>query len=341
MKIALLGLPQAGKKTLFTLLTGREVPPSRKPDEAIEGIAQIRDTRVDTLTQICKPKRKVYAENNFVLCPDVIEGERGWLDAARHCDLICLVVRAFESEAVYHPVGSVGAERDLAALQSELLLADLEIAEKRIGRLEKEKRAGLSSSQQAELRALDKCMSALESEQRLDKLALDAPERAAIKSLEFVTTQPKLAIYNVSENAAAEPRGDDAVCVSCLIEQEIMAIEDLDERHAFLKEMGLETPGVDRVNAASYRAQGLLSFYTTGADEVRAWTIRQGSLAPVAGGKIHTDIERGFIRVEIIKYDDFVSAGSDKEAKEQGRMQLKGKDYVVENGDICHFLFNV
>ena len=341
MKIALLGLPQAGKKTLFRLLTGRETSPARKPDEAIEGIAQIRDLRVDTLTQICKPKRKVCAENNYVLCPDVIEGERSWLDAARRCDLICLVVREFGSEAVYHPAGSVDAKRDLAALENELLFADLEIAEKRVGRLEKEKRAGLSSSQQAELKALDKCMSALESEERLDQLELDAGERAAIKSLEFLTTQPKLTIYNVSEDDLSEPREDDTVCVSCLIEQEIMAIEDLDERHAFLKEIGLETPGVERVNVASYRAQGLLSFYTTGADEVRAWTIRQGSLAPVAGGKIHTDIERGFIRVEIIKYDDFVSAGSDKEAKEQGKMQLKGKDYVVENGDICHFLFNV
>ena len=341
MKIALLGLPQAGKKTMFTLLTGRDVSPSRRPDEAIEGIAQIRDTRVDVLTQICKPQRKVYAENNFVLCPDVIEGERSWLDAARRCDLICLVVRAFDSEAVYHPAGSVDPQRDLVALEGELLLADLEIAEKRVGRLEKEKRAGFSSSQQAEARALEKCMDALESEQRLDALVLDAPERAAIKSLEFVTTLPKLAVYNVSEDAVADPRKDDAVSVSCLIEQEIMAIDDPEERNEFLAEMGLETSGVDRVNAASYGAQGLLSFYTTGADEVRAWTIREGSLAPVAGGKIHSDIERGFIRVEIIKYDDFVAAGSDKAAKEQGKMRLKGKDYVLENGDICHFLFNV
>ena len=341
MKIALLGLSGAGKRTLFTLLTGREVSPSRKPDEAVEGIAQIRDVRVDTLAEICKPQRKVYAENSFVLCPDVVAGERGWLDAARRCNLICLVVRAFDSDAVYHPAGSVDAERDIASLKSELLLADMGIAEKRTVRLEKEKRSGLSSSQQAEARALEKCMSALESEQRLDRLALDEHESGAIRSLEFVTTIPVLAIHNVSEDAIGDEQPEDAVCVSCLIEQEIMAIDDLEERQAFLSEMGLDASGVDRVNEAAYHAQGLLSFYTTGADEVRAWTIRQGSLAPSAGGKVHTDIERGFIRVEIVKYDDFMDAGSEKAAKERGKMQLKGKDYCIENGDICHFLFNV
>jgi GTP-binding protein YchF len=341
MKIALLGLPQAGKKTLFTLLTGRDVPASRKPDEAFEGIATIRDARVDTLAGICKPEKTVYAENNFVLCPDVVEGTRGWLDAARRCDLLCLVVRDFEGENVFHPAGSVNADRDVATLGGELLLADMEIAEKRLERMEKEKRAGLSSSAKIEYQALQKCMSALEAEQRLDSVEMDAHEAAAIKSLEFVSDIPLLPVLNVAEHALSAPAPGGAASVSCLIEQEIMAIEDVAERRVFLSDLGLDSSGVDRVNEAAYAAQGLLSFYTTGTDEVRAWTIRRGALAPTAGGKIHSDIERGFIRVEIIKYDDFVSAGSEKLAKESGKMQLKGKDYVIEDGDTCHFLFNV
>ena len=341
MKIALLGLPQAGKKTLFALLTGREVPPSRKPEESVEGIATIYDSRVDALAEICEPEKKVYAENNFVLCPDVVEGTRAWLDAARRCDLLCLVVRDFADEGVFHPAGSIDAARDLETVKGELLLADMEIAEKRLERMEKEKRAGLSASAKVEFQALEKCMKALESEQRLDSVELDAHEGAAIRSLEFVSDLPVLPVYNVAESALTAAPQDGGVSVSCLIEQEIMGMDDPGERRLFLQDLGLESSGVDRVNAAAYEAQGLLSFYTTGKDEVRAWTVRRGSAAPVAGGKIHSDIERGFIRVEIIKYDHFISEGSEKAAKDAGRMQLKGKDYVIEDGDTCHFLFNV
>jgi hypothetical protein len=326
---------------LFTLLTGRDVPASLRPDEAIEGIAPIRDPRVDTLAEICKPERTVYAENNFVLCPDVVSGTRGWLDTARRCDLLCLVARAFDDEGVFHPEGSVDASRDIETLKGELLLADMEIAEKRLERMEKEKRAGLSSSAQVEYQALKKSMAALEAETRLDSVEMDAHESTATRSLEFVTNIPFLPVLNVSEDALSSPPPEGAVSVSCLIEQEIMAIEDPDERRVFLEDLGLESSGVDRVNAAAYEAQGLLSIYTTGTDEARAWTVRRGALAPTAGGKIHSDIERGFIRVEIIKYDDFVAEGSEKDAKESGKMQLKGKDYVIEDGDICHFLFNV
>jgi len=340
MKIALLGLPQAGKKTLFTLLTQREVSPARKPDEAIEGIAAIRDDRVDALSAVSKPERTIYAENNFVLCPDVIADDRAWLDAARSCDLICPVVRAFHDDAVYHPAGSVDAKRDLANLTAELMLADMELAEKRLERLTKEKRSGLTPAQEVEERAVAKCMAALESDQRLEDTPLNEQETAAVGSLNLATSIPLLPIYNVSEDSI----GSDAttgVNVSCLIEGELMAIEDPVERHEFMEGLELEQSGLDRVNAAAYAAQGLLSFYTTGPKESRAWTIRRGASAPEAGGRIHTDIERGFIRVEIIKFDDFIAAGSEKDAKDQGKMQLKGKDYVMQDGDVCHFLFNV
>jgi GTP-binding protein YchF len=343
MKIALIGMAQAGKRTLFGLLTGRHVGESRKPGEAVEGVADIRDPRVDRLAALCQPERVVYAQNHFVLCPDAVagSGSREWLEAARKCDLLLFVVRAFESDQVYHPAGSVDAARDREALEAEVLLADMERVDTRLTRLEKEKRAGLSAQQQAEEHALRKCMAALEDNRPVTEAGLEAGEVAALRSLGLLTFLPRLVAENRAEDALGAPVEAGGVAVSCLIEQEIMEMEDATEREEYLASLGLEATGLDRVNAAAYDALGLMSFYTTGKDECRAWTIRKGSTAPVAGGKIHTDIERGFIRVEIVKYEDFLAAGSEKTAREQGRMQLKGRDYVIEDGDICHFLFNV
>jgi GTP-binding protein YchF len=343
MKIALIGLPQAGKKTLFSLLTGRKVPEGRKPGETVEGVAHIRDARVDAVSEICKPERKVYAENHFVLCPDAVTGAnlREWLDAARRCDLLCLVVRAFVSDQVYHPDGEVDAARDEENLKSELLFADMEMVEKRLGRIAKEARAGLSADQKVEQATLGKCMAALEEGQRLIDLPLEPHERASVCSLGLLTLIPLLVTHNVSEDDLGAEPADGVLSVSCLIEQEIATMDDDAERKEYMEAMGIRASGLDRVNAAAYDALGLMSFYTIGKDECRAWTIRKGSLAPVAGGKIHSDIERGFIRVEVIKFDDFITTGSEHAAKEQGKMQTKGKDYVIEDGDICHFLFNV
>jgi GTP-binding protein YchF len=343
MKIALIGLPQSGKRTLFALLTGRHVPESRKPNEALEGVAHIRDPRVDRLNDICKPERRVYAENHFALCPDVAEGAgaRDWLDAARKCDLICLLVRDFQSADVYHPAGSIDAARDLVRIKTELMLADMEMVEKRLIRIEKEKRAGQSAEQQREERTLQRCTEALESGKTLLALGLSDQELISIRNLGLITLIPVLATYNVDESDVAKQHAPGTLTVSAKIEQEIMAIADAGERREYLASLGLELSGVDRMNAAAYDALGLMSFYTMGKDEVRAWTIRKGSLAPTAAGKIHSDIERGFIRAEIIKYSDLVAAGSETAVKAQGKALLKGKDYIIEDGDICHFLFNV
>lgn len=343
MKIALIGLPQAGKKTLFTLLTGRGVPPGRKPGESLEAEAPVRDPRVDVLSGICKPKRTVYAANHFVLCPDVEAGAaaRDWMDAARKCDLLCLVARAFESDGVYHPAGSVDAERDVENIRGELLLADMELIEKRIERLDKEAKSGRTAGQEKEAALLKTCMAALEEGRPLAELEVPEHDLAVIRSLRLLTLIPRMTVYNVSEDGLDRDVPADAVAVSCLIEQEIMGIADPAERQEFLEGVGLDSSGVDRVNAAAYSAQGLMSFYTVGPDECRAWTIRKGASAPAAGGKIHSDIERGFIRVEVVKFDDFVAAGSEQAAKDNGKVLSRGRDYVIEDGDICHFLFNV
>ena len=342
MRVGLLGFPQAGKRTIFTLLTGRKVSEARRADESVEGVAPIRDPRVDVLTDICRPQRKVYAENHYVLLPDIAPGgKREWLEAARRCDLLCLVVRAFESDAVYHPAGSVNAGRDRDNLATELILADMEVVENRLARLSREAKAGPTREQKLQQAALERCLPVLEAEQPLTELELDEEERIALRGLNLLTFKPQLWTYNVGEEELDRSVSPDAFAISAQIEQEINEIDDEAERREFLESLGLEAPGLDRMNAAAYDALGLMSFYTIGPDEVRAWTIRKGAAAPTAGGKVHSDIERGFIRVEIIKYDDLVAAGSEKAAKERGKVAVKGRDYVIEDGDICHFLFNV
>ncbi len=344
MKIAILGLAQAGKKTLFNLLTGRHVPDSRKPGETIEGVAPIHDSRVDALSDLYQPKQITYAENQFVLCPDITVGSnssRLWMDPARRCDLLCLLIRCFDSPDIFHPLGSVDPKRDRAMIETELILADMQLVETRLQRLAKEKKGSQTSAQALEEDILQRFNSALEEENFLSSVMLAADEEQVIKSLDFVTRTPVIYAYNVSEADIGKDFGPDVFTFSCEIESEITAIDDEAERLEFMAEMGIVEPSLDRVNAALYDALGLMSFYTSGEDECRAWTIRKGSRAPVAGGKIHSDIERGFIRVEVMKYDDLMAAGSEQGVKQAGKMQLNGKDYIIEDGDICHFLFNV
>ncbi len=347
MKAAIVGYGQAGKKTLFTLLTGREVPHGRKETEAIEGAAPVADSRVDTLARLFNPKRTRYAETLLVLCPDVpLEGKGPWMETARACDLLLVVLRDFHAPDVFHPRGSVDPDRDRSDLATEILFADVDLVDKRLDRLTKEKRGGLSPLQQAEEHALLKCREALAQGRWLRDVPLDENDWKALRNLGFLTRKPILWVYNVDEegvHAARKKEGSDPTVfvVSAKMEQEIMAMENPEDRRAFLHELGFDRPGLDRLNAAAYDALGLMSFYTVGPDEVRAWTIRKGSTAPTAAGKVHTDMERGFIRVEIISYDDMIAAGGEAEAKARGKLQVRGRDYVIQDGDICHFRFSV
>lgn len=343
MKIALLGLTNTGKKTLFKLLTRRDVPASMKPGEILEGVGPIRDKRVDTLAELFKPDKTTYAENHFVLCPDITEGSqtREWMDPARRCDLLCILIRAFESESVYHPAGIVDPERDRANIETELLLADLQLVETRLQRLAKEKKAGQSQAQKLEEDILKRFQAALDEEKLLSTVSLEPHEESVIRSLDLITRIPILYAYNIVEDDIGKDFDASIFVISCEIEKEIDTIEDPGEQQEFLEAMGLSAPGLERINAALYDALGLMSFYTVGEDECRAWTIKKGATAPAAGGKIHSDIERGFIRVEVIKYDDLIELGSEQAVKAKGKLQLQGRDYIIEDGDICHFLFNV
>ena len=343
MKIAILGLAQTGKKTLFTLLTGRPVAATRKAGESLEGVAPIHDPRVDALSRLFQPKKTTYAENQFVLCPDITDGStsRLWMDPARRCDLLCLLIRTFDSPEVFHPAGSVDPARDRAMIESELLLADMQLVETRLNRLAKEKKGGQTAAQALEEEILNRFNAALEEEKFLSTVSLNAEEEQVIRSLGLVTRIPLLYAYNVAEDEIGKDFGPGTFTLSCEIESEIASMEDEEERREFMTAMGIAESSLDRVNASLYDALGLMSFFTVGHDECRAWTIRKSTPARAAAGTIHSDIERGFIRAEVMKFDDLMTAGSEQAVKKAGKMQLNGKDYIIEDGDICHFLFNV
>lgn len=343
MRAALLGYSQAGKKTFFKLLAGRTVLPGTDVAGGVDGQAFVRDPRVDAIAKIAKPEKIKYAEITFVLCPDIpheAAAERAWLEPARKCDLICVVIRAFASESVYHPKGSVNAARDHADLDTEIIFADLELVEKRLDRIAKEKRGGQTPQQALEEKTLQRCKEALENSRKPSTLNLDASEQASIRSLGLLGLKPIIWIHNVDEKDVKD-QGNDPFTVACKIEEEIAELGGSDEQKEYLAGLGLTSSCLDRLGRAVYDSMGLMSFYTMGEDEVRAWTIRKGTAAPQAAGKIHTDFERGFIRVEIIKYDDLMALGSENACKTSGKALLKGKDYVIEDGDICHFRFNI
>lgn len=343
MNISIIGLPQSGKRTLFSLLTGREVT-SGQLSETLEGVAPVKDPRVDSIAQIEKPEKITYAETFIKLCTDIDpgSGNTSWIETARLSDLLCIVVRDFSSEEVYHTDGSVDAERDKQNIEAELLIADLSLTESRIERIAKDrKRFKPTYDQQIEENTVIKFNNALNDNIILSTLSLSEEELASVSSLNFLTLKPILWCFNVNEDKISGDDNENIFRVSALIEKEIMAIKNSEERSAFLNDLGISESGVNRLNSAAYDLLGLMSFYTMGSDEARAWTIKKETLAPAAGGKIHTDIERGFIRVEVIKYDDLMKEGSEQAVKAAGKSFLKGKDYLLEDGDICNFRFNV
>ncbi len=342
MKIALLGFEQSGKKTLFSLLTGRNISAGIKEGESVEGKAIVRDPRIPAIAKVCNPEKIKYAETIFVLCPDIKMGspKREWIEESRKCDLLCMVVRAFTSESVYHPGGSVDAARDRRNLEAELLLADLELIETRLDKITKEKRAGQTPAQVLEEKVLIRCRATLEQEKWVKELGLNEQETGVIKSLGLFTMKSAIWTYNVDEKDVKDS-GMDPFTVACNIECEIARIEDDAERAEYLKALGLTSTGAERMNRVAYDMLGLMSFYTMGPDEVRAWTIPKGATAVVAASKIHSDIARGFIRAEIINFDDLMAAGSEHAVKEQGKAHVRGKEYIMQDGDICHFRFNV
>jgi ribosome-binding ATPase len=360
VKVGIIGLSSSGKSTLFHLLTGAIAPPPGGRPEARLGVARVPDPRVDTLAEMYHPKKKTPATVEYVDVPGVAKGEGSALvdlPALRGVDALVHVVRAFESATVPHPDGSVDPLRDAKMLELELILADLGMTERRLERLEANIRKANRPDDVAEREAFLKLKSALEAERPLRAVVpgLTEEERKRLRSYSFLSEKPLVLVVNMGEDdvrdaaASLERSGlagfasapGMALCaVSAPIEAEMAQLSAEDAR-AFREDLRLEEPGLDRVIRASYALLGLISFLTAGEDECRAWTIRQGTKAQQAAGAIHSDIERGFIRAEVVAYEELVAAGSLAACRERGTLRLEGKDYVVRDGDVINFRFNV
>lgn len=357
MKIAIIGLPQTGKKTLFELLTANK--PSEKDlasGRPIKGVAEIKDPRFDKLIQIYKPKKEVRARIEIEFLPKLDKESIAKGDIFKElsdADAVCHIVRAFRDDAIYHISGSVDARRDIEEVNSQFILYDLIFVEKRLENIEKLSKKGADGQDAKDKGLLLKLKAHLEGGLPIRLLDLTQDEKKIMVNYPFLTQKDMIVVLNVSEDDVANASFIDGfkkeyskinlgimqVCAKA--ESEIAALELPEERKEFLAALGIEEPAIDVLTRVLLKALNLISFFTTSSSEVRQWNIKAGSSAPEAAGAIHSDMERGFIRAEVIKYDDLIALGSEEKVKEAGKFYLKGKDYIVEDADILTMRFNV
>ena len=363
MKLGIVGLPNVGKSTLFNAITKAGAGCANYPFCTIEpnvGMVAVPDERLEKLAEIYHPEKVTPAVIEFVDIAGLVKGAshgeglgNKFLSHIREVDAICEVVRCFEDTNIVHVDGSINPIRDIETINLELIFADLETIEKRIDNTKKKLKA--DKKYQEELTVLENVKQTLEQGKSARSLNLNEEEKEILKDSFLLTMKPILYIANVSEEQLAQGKEDENVkkvveyakqenaeviplCVK--IEEELASLED-DEQKEMLEALGLEESGLNKVIKASYDLLGLMSFLTAGEPEVRAWTIKKGTKAPQAAGKIHSDIERGFIRAEIVSYNDLVKEGSINAVKEKGLMRSEGKDYIMQDGDVVLFRFNV
>jgi len=351
MKAAIIGLPQSGKSTVFAAATGKNVDPFASP-QVHSAVVRVPDGRLDWLTQLCKPKKTIPATFELADIPGCAlsdaKGREDWrrlLPTMRDAQLLVVVVRDFQNPYVPAYGDRIDAQGDFDEVWAELVFSDLEAVTNRITKLDQslKKPTKTHDAETAEKALLQRCQQALEAESPLATALHTEAEKVSLSSFGFLTEKPIVCVRNVSDDciASAEPiKADHAVghvVMSASIEAEIAQL-DSGDRPAFLAEMGIDTPASDRLIQTCYKALGLISFLTMGPDEVRAWTIRKGSTAQEAAGKIHTDLARGFIRAETVAYDDLVANANMKGAKAAGKVRKEGKTYVVADGDILNIL---
>jgi hypothetical protein len=355
LRIGIVGLPQTGKTTLFQILThvqGSGVSSGRQ--EAHVGVVRVPDARLDRLAELFKRQKIVHATIEYIDMPgSVIELARTGMQsqALRELDALVHVVRVFEDEAIPIEAGSIDPKRDIENVELELILSDLAVVEKRVERLEKDIKKQKSATLEKELQVLKLCKVALEKQTPLREVELDAEESKVIRGFTFLSLKPMLYVLNLGEEDAARANvaeqfaaeaglrqrlhtGVSAVCGK--VEAELAQLSESDAAE-FLASYGLKEPATSRLIHASYKLLDLISFFTVGEHECRAWTIRAGTAALEAAGEVHSDMQRGFIRAEVIKFDDLMAAGSFAEARHRALLRLEGKEYVVHDGEILYF----
>jgi ribosome-binding ATPase len=359
LRAALIGFPSGGKSTLFQLMTSAKDAPKGKADVAI-GISKVPDARLDALTAMYNPRKRVPATVEFT---DILAaarsgaGAQALVDVAgyKNADALVHVIRAFRDEAVAHPSGSVNPARDAQAMEDELLLADLGVVERRLDRIEKDLKKARTADLEKERALVTRCKDALEAGTPLRALELTGDDLKRLRGFQLLSAKPLLLVINLDEadlasvgasveKAAAQTgltaflahAATKAVAVCAKIELEIAQLEGADAA-AFLSDLGLTESGLDRVIRASYDLLGYISFFTVGEDECRAWSIPRQTPAQLAAGEIHSDIQRGFIRAEVVAYDALMARGSMQACREHGEVRLEGKEYVVQDGDIINF----
>ncbi|NQS75367.1 MAG: redox-regulated ATPase YchF [Peptococcaceae bacterium] len=362
LNCGLIGLPMVGKTTIFNLLTGADAETSNYltgKTETNSRVAVVADPRVDFLSDLYKPRKTIHATILFSDVPGLVQGSslgegvgNQFLNSIRNVDLLVHIVRAFTNDQVPHVDGAVNPLGDIETINTELLLADMEVVEKRIERIKSGKK--IKKEHVFELVVLEKCLEALENEKSIAQLELDEEEKMVLKNFGFLTEKPILLVINMDEQqykTRSYPGQEQVVAYAaqrnlpCLeicgrIEMEISQLPP-EDRELFMADLDINESGIDRLARAAYDYLGLISFLTVGADEVKAWTIHRDTNARSAAGKIHSDIERGFIRAEVVQYQDLKGLGSMVKVKEKGLSRLEGKDYLVQDGDIINFRFNV